>query len=206
MWKGTAEEYFILYELTAKHLKQCFPEIKVGGFASCGFWGLFKEGEPYYNADLSESLIIYSKNSWKQATDKENAYRMEFFDRFLAYVKDTGTPLDFFSWHSYDTIEHTYRMANYAERKLKQYGFNHTEHQLNEWSTARGKYEARGKGRYAAETLAMMCNLQRTNISLLAYYDARCGVSGYSGLFNPLTRKPFCTYYTFVLFNELFKL
>ena len=30
-WSGTPEEYYELYSITAKHLKRCFPEIKVGG-------------------------------------------------------------------------------------------------------------------------------------------------------------------------------
>ena len=38
MWKGSMEEYFTLYEVTANHLKACFPHIKVGGYGSCGFY------------------------------------------------------------------------------------------------------------------------------------------------------------------------
>lgn len=30
-WSGTKEEYFDLYITTAKHLKECFPNIKIGG-------------------------------------------------------------------------------------------------------------------------------------------------------------------------------
>ena len=40
-WGGTREEFFDLYEITAKHLKSCFPELKIGGPALCGRieWG-----------------------------------------------------------------------------------------------------------------------------------------------------------------------
>ncbi len=30
-WGGTKAEFFDLYEITAKHLKNCFPELKIGG-------------------------------------------------------------------------------------------------------------------------------------------------------------------------------
>ena len=36
MWTGTAEEYYRLYDVTAKHLKACFGDsIKVGGYGAC---------------------------------------------------------------------------------------------------------------------------------------------------------------------------
>lgn len=40
-WGGTKAEFFDLYALTAKHLKQCFPHLKIGGPALAGYedWG-----------------------------------------------------------------------------------------------------------------------------------------------------------------------
>ena len=35
-WTGTSEEFFDLYETAAKHLKEKFPHLKIGGPASCG--------------------------------------------------------------------------------------------------------------------------------------------------------------------------
>ena len=35
-WGGTAKEYFALYEIAAKHLKKCFPHLKIGGPALAG--------------------------------------------------------------------------------------------------------------------------------------------------------------------------
>ena len=35
-WGGTKAEFFDLYEITAKHLKSCFPELKIGGPALAG--------------------------------------------------------------------------------------------------------------------------------------------------------------------------
>ena len=35
-WGGTIEEYFDLYEITARHLKSCFPHLKIGGPSNAG--------------------------------------------------------------------------------------------------------------------------------------------------------------------------
>ena len=35
-WGGTKAQFFDLYEITAKHLKSCFPDLKIGGPALCG--------------------------------------------------------------------------------------------------------------------------------------------------------------------------
>lgn len=41
MWHGTAQEYYELYEVTAKYLKKRFGDrIKVGGYASCGLYAV----------------------------------------------------------------------------------------------------------------------------------------------------------------------
>ena len=35
-WGGTKAEYFDFYEIAAKHLKECFPHLKIGGPAIAG--------------------------------------------------------------------------------------------------------------------------------------------------------------------------
>lgn len=35
-WGGTKEQFYDLYEIAAKHLKKCFPDLKIGGPAICG--------------------------------------------------------------------------------------------------------------------------------------------------------------------------
>lgn len=35
-WGGTKAQFFDFYETAAKHLKKCFPNLKIGGPASCG--------------------------------------------------------------------------------------------------------------------------------------------------------------------------
>ena len=51
-----------------------------------------------------------------------------------------------------------------------------------------------------------MCAMQDSDEQMLCYYDARIGVSIYGGMFNPITYEPFCTYYSFYAFGQLYAL
>ena len=48
MWVGTNEQYYELYTVTAKHLKNCFGDtIKIGGYGSSGLYAIFNDPEKY---------------------------------------------------------------------------------------------------------------------------------------------------------------
>lgn len=180
MWTGTADDYYELYNVTAKHLKKCFPHLKIGGYASCGFYAI--------------------------TTDRPSAreqYFMDFFDGFLKSVKENGAPLDFFSWHSYASIPATMKFADYAREQLDKYGFTDAETTCNEWNP---EVNLRGTGRHAALTTGMMLAMQNSPLDSAMFYDARWGTSIYGSLFNPLTAAPFPAYYGFIAFNELYRL
>ena len=182
MWTGTMEDYLALYGTASKYLKERFPDIKIGGFASCGFYGI--------DADRSDP---------KSA---RNIYYLDFADTFLEYVKNHNCPLDFFSWHSYGSIENTVRYVDYATKLLEKYGYGDVEQSLNEWNC---QPNARGSAKHAALTAGMMLALQNTPMETAMFYDARYGTSIYGGMFNPLTGEPFKAYYSFMAFAELYK-
>lgn len=187
MWKGSAEEYFRLYEVTAKHLKKCFPELKIGGYASCGFY---------------EILNVESASQANVST--RTGYFIDFFERFLNYIgsSEHKAPLDFFSWHSYADRDSNRRFAEYAKEMLIRHGFEQTESILNEWNPG---IEWRGTLNDAAQIAAMFIAMQNSSVDMLAYYDAYAD-SVYGGMFNPLTRAPFKAYYSFKAFNALYRL
>ncbi len=86
MWQGTPEEYFELYDTAAKHLKACFGNtIKVGGFASCGFYGIFLDPEKY-----GLSRMPNKPYDWEYSNCVVR-YRVEFFYRFFRYIKEHGS-------------------------------------------------------------------------------------------------------------------
>lgn len=187
MWKGTKEQYFELYETTANYLKGKFPELKIGGYASCGFYAIIQSG-------------IDNK---PHATPREQ-YFIDFFIAFMDYISapEHKCPLDFFSWHSYSGIKETVQYAEYARKTLDSYGFKHTESILNEWNPG---IAYRGQLRDAAHILAMMCALQASSVDMLMYYDGQVDTT-YGGMFNPLTNQPFPAYFVFKAFNELYQL
>ena len=104
MWKGNKEQYFALYETAANYLKQRFPDLKIGGYASCGFYALSQSG-------LDD----------KPNTSPREEYFMEFFSAFMEFIssEEHKSPLDFFSWHSYSGIQRTVQYAEFTRRPRK---------------------------------------------------------------------------------------
>ena len=192
---GTQEEYFRMYEVTAKHLKQCFGDsIMVGGYASTGFHA--RAQDPELNG-------IYPE---KYETDSQ--HWIDFFHDFLKYIgsEEHKSPIDFFSWHTY---AHDPReipdWARYCRKVLTKYGFGDVPDILDEWNPAIGNI-IRSEPVAAARIMATMLLMQKEITSLMTYYDTRIGPSRYGGVFNPDTWAPYKSYYAFMGFNELYKL
>jgi hypothetical protein len=149
-WTGTKEEFYELYNVTSKYLKERFSKIKVGGYGSCGFYTLTRTNIP-------ESYSEF----------------IPFFTDFLEYVTKNDCPLDFYSWHIYTSdIAELTAHAKYARETLDKYGFKNTEAHLNEWNIGvEGesfllKHSATG----AAFVAAVMCLLQNTSYVDIAMY------------------------------------
>lgn len=183
MWKGTFEEYLELYKVTSLHLKKVYPHLKIGGYASCGFYNLF------------ENNVASTANS-----SSRTEYFIECFHKFLKYVKENGLPLDFFSWHSYSDVEKNIAYEKYVHENLMKYGFENTESILNEWNPG---IEKRGTLEDSANISQMILEMQNTSVNMLMYYDGQVHGS-YEGLFNPLSYEPFKAYYSLKAFNLLY--
>lgn len=184
LWWGTPEQYYELYDVTAKRLKNRFGDrIKIGGYSAVGF---------YYVTDTPEEREEYPIHE----------YRMDFFRNFMQYLKDHNTPLDFFSWHSYMDAASTVIHAKWVANALVEYGYPNTESHLTEWNV---KCETRGTATHSSNTAAMILALQKEKVDMTCIYDARFE-GRYGPLFNPMTHKPWHTYYTLVAFNTLYRL
>ena len=182
LWTGTPEDYYRLYDVTAKHLKAIYPEIKVGGYGSCGFYGCQKKLE--------------------DRTKDEN-YKIDFFRGFMKYLKEHNTPIDFFSWHSYAETYKTIAYDNWLHDELVSLGYPELETHLNEWDPYA---EELGTGHHSAEIAAMMIAMQNGHPEVCCIYDMRTANAPYCPLFNPITHKPIQGYYSMVAFNTLYKL
>ena len=197
MWTGTAEEFYKLYDVTAKHLKACFGDsIKVGGYGACGMYGLYYHPEKYgLDFPAREPDERYEKDT----------YRVEFFLGFVKYIREQGSPIDFFSWHSYSDVEKTLGMDFFIRKTLKENGYGELETHLNEWNNAH-KNELHGTAYASAAVAAMMLAMQDASTHMLCYYDTRLQASAYGGFFAPLTYEPVSTYYSFAAFGRLYAL
>jgi hypothetical protein len=193
MFKGTAEEYYDLYAVTSRHLRECFGDsIKIGGYASTGLYLGYMEQEEKYRQP-------HEITHWEERA----IYHTKYFLGFLERVKRDNLPLDFFSHHSYMDVARTTNIQNYTEKLLAEAGLHDIEIHLNEWNTDRTR-ETRGTTKASADVAAMMMAMHATKMSMMCYYDARIDISVYGGLFNPMTYEPYCTYYSLKAFGKLY--
>ena len=195
-WTGTPEQYFELYNVASKHLKSCFGnKIMVGGYSSVGFMAVAYDPPSYGFTHLPK---------YKEQTVLSTTV-IEYFHKFMKFAQENNCPIDFFSWHSYLSVPNTELMVDYCIQQLAHYGYDKCEVHINEWNNG-ARDLPRGCSTASARAMAMMLAMQNKPIDMLCYYDARIGTSIYGGMFNPLTFKPFCTYYAFKAFNELYQL
>ena len=186
MWTGTPEDYYRLYDVTAKRLKAKFPEAQIGGYASCGFYNLTTD----WNRQDPKYHRMYD-------------YQDAFFNGFFPYVKAHNSPIDFFSWHSYATPQDTLVWADYVEKKLAEFGYAGLPTHLNEWNP---HANTRGTAAHGAEVAAMMLGMQnKPAVALMCIYDMR-STGLYAPLYNSMTDKPTYAYYALAAFNRLYRL
>ena len=200
MWTGTAQQYYELYDVTAKHLKSCFGDsIKVGGYAACGFYGIFGDPEKYGMSHPRRDGVRYN-------SPKED-YRIDFFLGFVKYLREQKTPIDFFSWHTYGGIETILPEADFVDKVLSENGFGDIENHLNEWNLSHERRINRGSSYASANAAAIMLAMQHKRTNMLMYYDTRyLSVSAYGGFYDLATLEPSNVYYAFKAFGELYAL
>ena len=184
LWNGTPEQFYELYDVAAKHLKSRFGDtIKIGGYACTGLRGIFMTPEQLKGT--REELFL------------------NFFKGFFRFIKQHNSPIDFFSWHTYNTVDQMIELEKYLQEQLKLFGYEGLENHINEWNPV---HNERGTARHNAHILACMIAMQNAHVEEMNIYDARYGVSSYAALFNPANAHPFPAYYGMVAFNELYKL
>ena len=191
MWIGTREQFFELYAVTAKRLKARFPDIKVGGYASCGFYGI--------------SVVIPEGQEPTEDQKKRRRF-VEYADAFLTMCRDQQLPLDFFSWHLYGSDPETYaKHAQYVRDLLDRFGFEKTESVLDEWNLSDPDRFARmPTPEGAAYAAAVMCQMQKNAVDVGTYYDAQPAMP-FCGIFYQNTGAVTPMYYPFKYWNALYK-
>ena len=193
MWRGTWKQFCELYEVAAKHLKARFPHLKIGGYGRCTAHHITYElrGEPVPEAE---------------------AYRERCFEEFCEMLKERKPPLDFFSFHGYISPDLVAPHADYHRRMLRKAGYGNAELHLNEWLNREWLFAENRAGYWSDASLSSVvaaciaaCQLSKS-LQMANIYDARCTLSAYAPLFNPLVQKPGKAYYALKYFNALYRL
>ena len=181
-WIGSDEEFFRLYDVSAKYLKQKFPDLKIGGYGSCGFYALNKT------------------NAINTGATPRNQY---FVTYFLSYIQAHGSPMDFFSWHSYTTTGKNVRYIEYVKESLAKAGYGDAEIICDEWNynpTENDKLDRR----YGANQTSMLLMFQNAGLDMAHYYNGDDDGTLWSGLF--VNGQPSAAYYGFWAFGQLYRL
>lgn len=193
MWCGTPEEYYELYDVTSKHLKSRFPHLKIGGYASCGFYAIAPKTDIIPETNLPGTV---------PPSEHEKSL-MTFFYGFFDYIKKHSSPIDFFSWHTYTNVRRAKKMDIWLHGMLAELGYAGLETHLNEWDPFAKEF---GTAHHSAEVAAMMLSMQHGYADILCIYDMRTNTAPYCPLFDIKTHKPIHAYYSLVAFNALYKL
>lgn len=177
-WQGTEEEFIDFYEVAAKHLKACFPNIKLGGPAFTSSWRT-----PFTRAFLKavkEREIPFDYYSY-------HCYAKEPRDIFGIVLEGENALEEAGFDKNFPTILNEW---NYVRGWL-----------ADEWRYSL-KSEMSLKG--AAFIAGTMAICQNSSLDMLMYYDFRpCAMNG---VFSSYFYEHLKGYYSFVMFRDLRRL
>ena len=180
-WQGTYPQFIDFYEVSAKYLKSCFPQLKIGGPAFCSPWdGAFRENFLKAVNDRDIPLDFYSFHGYIY----EPTFIQELSNKAMAMLGRTGIlakrgkpELIYNEWNYVRSwVGEEYKYSRIMSRKLKG----------------------------AALIAGAFCVGQMSDIDMMMYYDARPGA--WCGLFDTDTLDPRKPYYSFYMFKDLVKL
>ena len=187
MWLGTKEQFFELYKVSSRYLKDKFPHLSIGGFGSCGFYDI---SEPGRGGKRFAGFVTYAKD-------------------FIEFCAREKLPLDFFSWHRYLVDpDHLIPESKYVRELLDKNGFTKTESIFDEWNyTDWGTitWDDMKSEEGASICAHVLLRLQQLPVDKAMYYAASPNGS-YGGWYYFPSQKLTRTYYSFKAFNSLYKL
>ena len=174
-WNGTATQFFDLYEVAAKHLKKCFPHLKIGGPA-IAFGEKWAE---LFIPEMRRRHVPIDFFSWHSYGN--DPARCGKRARFFRELLDRN---------GYRKAESVLDEWNYVQDWGPSWVYS--------LETESGAFNLKG----AAFTAAVMSVCQDGPVDLLMYYDARVGC-GMNGMFDPRSLKPSKGYYPFYAWAKL---
>jgi beta-xylosidase len=191
MWLGTDQQYFELYEVAAKAIKQYNPSLQVGGPAATGVKsGLVK---PFlaYCRDRSLPLDFFS---WHCYTDKP--------ENIVNYVKSARMLLDEYGFTTTKSFLDEWHYMNVPWSTIFP-GNVGNDADLTKYSKVRDAFAEINGPKAAVFAASVLMLLQDTPIDVATYYNA--------DYYNPFSMFdiygiPGKVYYVFKAFNQLAKM
>ena len=175
-WGGTSREFFDFYETAAKHLKKCFPHLKIGGPAAAGSESY--DWENWLDTFLSEMQkrnVEIDFFSWHQYdTEPEGIIKQgEIVKQLL--IK-----------HGYSNAESICNEWNY----------------MKDWKDILYSVESIHGLKDASFIMSLMCLAQKSSIDMLMYYDTRPSV--FNGIFDFYTYRKLKGYYSLYWYGKFY--
>ena len=178
-WGGTIEEFHKFYAVVAKHLKERFPGLKIGGPSYCRIQGV-KTYFPQFFEYMRDNKVPIDFVSWHKYGAEPSVYLMEA-DLIRGWMKEYG----------YEDAELILNEWNY--RRFKS-GDGSTNERYN--------YENRRSMKGAAFAMATMSALQHAPVDMMMYYDFRPS-SSYCGFYDTQLHRHMPLYHAFYAWSKL---
>ena len=179
-WGGPIEEFHKMYAIAAKHLKECFPELKIGGPSYCRIQGV-KTYFPEFFEYMRSNNVPIDFVSWHKYGAEPSVYQMEA-ELIRGWMKQYG----------YEDAELILNEWNY--RRFKGPGSGSTNEQFNR--------QNRRSIKGAAFVAATMSLLQDAPVDMMMYYDFRASTN-YCGFYDIQTSLHQPPYYAFYAWSKL---
>ena len=173
-WQGTDEQFVDFYAIVSKHLKACFPDLKIGGPAFMSVWDRDLKAMFLDRVAKDDLPLDFFSYHWYGKS----------YERLVLAINEARTALD-------------KRGLTKTETILDEWNY------IRGWTGEDWDYSLRTEKNLKGSSfvLGAMCIGQALPLDMLMYYDARpCGMNG---LFAADTYKPLKPYYSFLAFREL---
>ena len=186
-FSDSMKDFFELYAITALHLREKFPKIKIGGYGMSGFYG----------------------QNRLNATEEQKTF-VPYMQKFLNYIREREAPLDFFTWCCHTSNPEELSMhSKYARNYLDTAGYKRAKSIIADYNTAEnGDNIIAFREGFPSEIVASMIVAQRSPVDIM-FYSTSDITSGSNGLFSMDDYKSphrYAAFHTVSIFSKLYKL
>jgi xylan 1,4-beta-xylosidase len=170
-FRGTQQQYFDLYKITAQTIKTIDPALRVGGPATSNF-------------HIDQEALKKAQASGEPFDPMTIAWRPIWIEDFMAYCKANNLPVDFISTHPYPqdfaidepgmpkgkgfrrSIDSTRDDLRTLRRIVDASPYPHAEIQLTEWSSSPSPLD------HTHDSLAAGAFIAKTNLESIGLVDS----------------------------------